>query len=172
MGNPEHAGKIRGVGANVKQATYFHLPKHLKQSVEATVRLTVQKIMEQEREKILVEEWAIWEERLKKIEAKLNGKVVENDSPKVSTIDKQVGSRQGICSNLLEKSVKCNENLINSNVRKSLNLEHVERVQHVGGYGKDVNTVDDEVNLKAEEKNEQSVEVPWLKFWRSKSTSG
>ncbi|PRQ18019.1 putative transposase, Ptta/En/Spm, plant, transposase, Tnp1/En/Spm [Rosa chinensis] len=159
LGNPEHVGKIRGVGANVKQDTYFHLPKRRKESVEATMRLSVQKIMEQEREKILAEEQTIWEERLRKIEAKLNGKVVENDSPKVSTVDKQVGSEQGSCSNLLEKSVKCNENLINSNVKKSLNLEHVEHVQHVEGYEKDVNTVD-EVNLKAEEKNEQNVEVP------------
>ncbi|XP_040361895.1 uncharacterized protein LOC121049266 [Rosa chinensis] len=41
LGNPEHTGIIRGVGANVRQAAYFNLPKRRKQSVEQSLRLSV-----------------------------------------------------------------------------------------------------------------------------------
>ncbi|XP_062019039.1 uncharacterized protein LOC133735656 [Rosa rugosa] len=80
----------------------------------------------------------------------VDGKAMTNDSPKVSTVDKQVGSGQGSCSNLLEKGVKCAENLINSNVKKSLDLEHltdnVKDVIHING-----------LNLGATEKDGENV---------------
>lgn len=78
LGNPEHPGRIRGVGGNVRRSTYFHLPKRRKQSVEQTVRISVQKIMEEEREKIVAEERAYWVERFMRLEAKIDGRAEGN----------------------------------------------------------------------------------------------
>ncbi|XP_024156138.1 uncharacterized protein LOC112164132 [Rosa chinensis] len=126
LGNPENTGVVRGVGGSVRKSTYFNLPKRRKQSVEQTVRLSVQKIMEQEREKILAEERAIWEERFRRLVEKLGVSALQTESPKVSTIDKQVGSGQGSCSNLQEKAVVGTEKLISATVKKSLDLEHLQ----------------------------------------------
>ncbi|XP_024190454.1 uncharacterized protein LOC112194446 [Rosa chinensis] len=147
LGNPEHTGIIRGVGANVRQAAYFNLPKRRKQSVEQSLRLSVQKIMEQEREKILAKERAIWEERLKTLEARVLMNPMVTESPKDSTIDREVGSGQG-SSNMHEKAANAIEKQIPSTVRKSLDLEpHVEEPVEV------VNPIDG-VNLNAIEKGQ------------------
>lgn len=122
LGNPEHPGRIRGVGGNVRRSTYFHLPKRRKQSVEQTVRISVQKIMEEEREKIVAEERAYWVERFMRLEAKIDGRAEGNASLKEPHTDKQVGSGQGSCSNLHEKGAKYTEKLVHSTVRKSLDL--------------------------------------------------
>ncbi|XP_062005381.1 uncharacterized protein LOC133722511 [Rosa rugosa] len=132
LGNPENTRIVRGVGGNVRKAAYFNLPKHRKQSVKQTVRLSIQKIMEQEREKILAEERVIWEERLKRLEDKFNWKAVQTESAKVSTIYRKMGSGQGSSSNLHEKAAQATEMRIPTTFRKSLELElHEEPVENL-----------------------------------------
>ncbi|XP_062014258.1 uncharacterized protein LOC133730738 [Rosa rugosa] len=98
LGTLEHGGRVRGIGGFVTPSTYFHLPKRRKESIEATVRVSVQKILLEEREKIveearekileeareriikeakekiLAEERAMWEAKFAELEAKVNGK--------------------------------------------------------------------------------------------------
>lgn len=104
LGNPEHHGRVRGVGGQVKPDAYFNLPKRRRKTVQETVRLTVQKILEEETEKIVARERAHWLERIMRLEAKLEGRVDGNISPLPPPISKEVGySGQGSCSNLGEK---------------------------------------------------------------------
>ncbi|KAM5549788.1 hypothetical protein ABKV19_000950 [Rosa sericea] len=108
LGTPEHGGRVRGVGGFVTPSTYFHLPKRRKESIEATVRLSVQKILLEEREKIVeearekilqeareeiikearekivAEERAMWEAKFAEIEARINGKEAATIHPHVS----------------------------------------------------------------------------------------
>ena len=95
---PKHPGRVRGVGGNVKPAAYFNLPPRQRQTVEETIRKNVQKILEEEREKILAQERAIWMERLMRLEAKIEGKSLPNDSPKPATPKNEHVSGQGSCS--------------------------------------------------------------------------
>ncbi|XP_062021061.1 uncharacterized protein LOC133737549 [Rosa rugosa] len=88
LGTPEHGGRVRGVGGQMNPSTYFNLPKRRKQSLEATVRVSVQKIMleekekivedarekiiEEAKEKIVAEERAFWAVKFAELEAKIN----------------------------------------------------------------------------------------------------
>lgn len=104
LGNPEHHGRVRGVGGQVKPDAYFNLPKRQRKTVQETVRLTVQKILQEETEKIVARERAHWLERIMRLEAKLEGRVDGNISPLPPPVSKEVGhSGQGSCSNLMEK---------------------------------------------------------------------
>ncbi|KAL6176096.1 hypothetical protein ACLB2K_052732 [Fragaria x ananassa] len=109
LGNPEHRGKVRGVGGNVKLETYFDLPRRQKGR---------KKVSEEERESLFAKEKAKWEEEMKKkqaevlaeaeakwekkfamLEAKLEGKLLASESPQtVTAVNNDVGSRQGSCS--------------------------------------------------------------------------
>ncbi|KAM5552517.1 hypothetical protein ABKV19_027060, partial [Rosa sericea] len=114
LGTPEHGGRVRGIGGFVTPTTYFHLPKRRKESIEATVRVSVQKILLEEREKIveearekileearekiikeakeqiLADERAMWEAKFAELEAKVNGKEGVTIQPHASA--------QGSCS--------------------------------------------------------------------------
>ncbi|KAL6209102.1 hypothetical protein ACLB2K_020045 [Fragaria x ananassa] len=109
LGNLEHRGKVRGVGGNVKPETYFDLPRRQKGR---------KKVSEEERESLFAKEKAKWEEEMKKkqaevlakaeakwekkfamLEAKLEGKLLASETPQtVTTVNNDVGSRQGSCS--------------------------------------------------------------------------
>lgn len=95
LGTPEHSGRVRGVGGFVNPSTYFNLPKRRKESVQETVRLSVQRILAEERDKIIeeakdriiAEERAFWMARLEHLEAKLDAREagkVDVDIPHVS----------------------------------------------------------------------------------------
>ncbi|XP_061998933.1 uncharacterized protein LOC133716232 [Rosa rugosa] len=88
LGSPEHGGRVRGVRGQMNPSTYFNLPKRRKQSLEATVRVSVQKILleekekkvedarekiiEEAKEKIVAEERAFWAVKFAELEAKIN----------------------------------------------------------------------------------------------------
>ncbi|PRQ35394.1 putative transposase, Ptta/En/Spm, plant [Rosa chinensis] len=106
LGNPEHHGRVRGVGGTVKPAAYFHLPKWQRKSVEETVRSSVKKILEkekdcliakerakweEERDRQLAEERAYWSEKITRIEAKIDGKELAVDTLKSATLVNEVG---------------------------------------------------------------------------------
>ncbi|XP_040374653.1 uncharacterized protein LOC121052830 [Rosa chinensis] len=119
LGNPEYPGRVRGVGGFVKPSAYFHLPKRQMLNVEDSVRVSVKKILAEEKENIIAQErakWelemeqqiarerAAWEERFQKLEAMVNGKEMPADSPKPVTPLNDLGSGQGSCSRQLEKA--------------------------------------------------------------------
>ncbi|XP_062027082.1 uncharacterized protein LOC133743232 [Rosa rugosa] len=122
LGNPEHHGRVRGVGGTVKPAAYFQLPKRQRNIVEETVRSSVKKILEEndcliakerakweeERDRQLAEERAYWSEKIARIEAKIDGKELAVDTPKSATLVNEVGSGQGSCSRPGEKGVNYN----------------------------------------------------------------
>ncbi|XP_040375666.1 uncharacterized protein LOC121053154 [Rosa chinensis] len=138
LGNPEHHGRVRGVGGTVKPAAYFHLPKRQRKSVEETVRSSVKKILEEEkdcliakerakweeeRDRQLAEERAYWSEKIARIEAKIDGKELAVDTPKSATLVNEVGSGQGSCSRPGEKGVNCNGEIeIVTAAKKKLDL--------------------------------------------------
>ncbi|XP_040372966.1 uncharacterized protein LOC121052304 [Rosa chinensis] len=111
LGTPEHGGRVRGIGGFVTPSTYFHLPKRRKESIEATVRVSVQKILLEEREKIveeareriieeakekiLADERAMWEAKFAALEAKVNGKEGATIQPHASG--------QGSCSRTVDE---------------------------------------------------------------------
>ncbi|XP_040361866.1 uncharacterized protein LOC121049252 [Rosa chinensis] len=118
LGNPEYPGRVRGVGGFVKPSAYFHLPKRQMLNVEDSVRVSVKKILAEEKENIIAQErakWelemeqqiarerAVWEERFQKLEAMVNGKEMPADSPKPMTPLNDLGSGQGSCSRQFEK---------------------------------------------------------------------
>ncbi|PRQ34677.1 hypothetical protein RchiOBHm_Chr5g0071741 [Rosa chinensis] len=88
LGTPEHGGRVRGVGGQMNPSTYFNLPKRRKQSLEATIRVSVKKIMleekekivedarekiiEEAKEKIVAEERAFWAVKFAELEAKIH----------------------------------------------------------------------------------------------------
>ncbi|XP_062018080.1 uncharacterized protein LOC133734442 [Rosa rugosa] len=110
LGTPEHAGRVRGVGGYINPNAYFHLPKRRKESLEATVRVSVQKILAEEREKIvdearekiieeakekiIAEERAYWSAKFAHLEAKVNGKERDGNG----TVAHGYVSGQGSCS--------------------------------------------------------------------------
>ncbi|XP_061988645.1 uncharacterized protein LOC133712759 [Rosa rugosa] len=119
LGNPEYPGRVRGVGGFVKPSAYFHLPKRPMLNVEDSVRVSVKKILAEEKENIIAQErakWelemerqiarerAAWEERFQKLEAMVKGKEMPADSPKPVTPLNDLGSGQGSCSRLLEQA--------------------------------------------------------------------
>ncbi|KAL6129739.1 hypothetical protein ACLB2K_073088 [Fragaria x ananassa] len=114
LGNPEHRGRVRGDGGNVKPETYFDLPRRQRGR---------KKVSEEERESLFAKEKAKWEEEMKKkqaevlaeaeakwekkfamLEAKLEGKLLASESPQtVTAVNNDVGSRQGSCSRPWER---------------------------------------------------------------------
>ncbi|KAL6219773.1 hypothetical protein ACLB2K_007532 [Fragaria x ananassa] len=95
LGNPEHRGRVRGVGGNVKPETYFDLPRRQRGR---------KKVSEEERESLFAKEKAKWEEEMKKkqaellaeaeakwekkfamLEEKLEGKLLASESPQTVT---------------------------------------------------------------------------------------
>ncbi|PRQ58873.1 putative Ulp1 protease family catalytic domain, putative transposase, Ptta/En/Spm, plant [Rosa chinensis] len=123
LGNPEHHGRVRGVGGTVKPSAYFNLPKRQRKSVEETVRLSLKKIFEEEKDSLIAKERASWEEERDKqlaeeraywakqfarLEAKIDGKELPIDTPKAATPVNELGSGQGSCSRHGEKGVNCN----------------------------------------------------------------
>ncbi|XP_040367479.1 uncharacterized protein LOC112180552 [Rosa chinensis] len=121
LGNPEHRGRVRGVGGNVKPDLYFNLPKRQKMTFEQRTRLSLKKILEEEKEVLLAkertaweeerdtklaEERAYWTERIAKLEAKVDGKELPVESPKPVTAVNELGSGQGSCSRHGEKAAE------------------------------------------------------------------
>ncbi|XP_004305567.1 PREDICTED: uncharacterized protein LOC101295844 [Fragaria vesca subsp. vesca] len=64
--NPEHHGRVKGVGGNVKPSAYLNLPKPQRKSMKQTVSLPLKKMIEEEIYSMLAEDRAQWEERGKK----------------------------------------------------------------------------------------------------------
>lgn len=64
--NPEHHGRVRGVGGNAKPAAYLNLPKPQRKSMKQTVSLPLKKMIKEEIYSMLAEERVQWEERGKK----------------------------------------------------------------------------------------------------------
>ncbi|KAM5580900.1 hypothetical protein ABKV19_010223 [Rosa sericea] len=117
LGTPEHGGRVRGVGGCVTPSTYFHLPKRRKESIEATVRVSVQKIMleekqkiveearekiiEEAKEKLVADERAFWATKFAELEAKIIAKEDGNcDTPKPHV------SGQGSCSHTIDETAQ------------------------------------------------------------------
>lgn len=135
---PEHPGRVRGVGGNVKPAAYFNLPPRQRQSVEETIRKNVQKILEEEREKIIAQERAIWMERLMRLEAKIDGKSLPDDAPKPATPKNEHVSGQGSCSkqglkaeNGVENEVETAKKILD--LRDDENMGMEEKVKETDG---------------------------------------
>ncbi|PRQ47017.1 putative transposase, Tnp1/En/Spm [Rosa chinensis] len=118
LGNPEHPGRVRGVGGFTKPASYFNLPKSRKKSVEETVRKSVKLILEEEKESILAKERVAWEQerdrqvaeeraywtaKIARLEAKIDGKEVPLELSKQLTPLNEHGSGEGSCSRPAEK---------------------------------------------------------------------
>ncbi|KAM5584806.1 hypothetical protein ABKV19_004254, partial [Rosa sericea] len=121
LGNPEHRGRVRGVGGNVKPDLYFNLPKQQRMTFEQRTRLSVKKILEEEKDILLAKERAAWEEerdrklaeeraywieKFAKLEAKVDGKELPVESPKPVTLVNELGSGQGSCSRQGEKAAE------------------------------------------------------------------
>jgi hypothetical protein len=117
LGNPEHHGRVRGVGGHVKPSTYFNLPKHRRKTVEERIREGCKKLIEEEVDKQVAKERAYWADRLMRLEAKLEGRPVASDSP-TPHLTKEAGSGQGSCS----KSAKQRAEEIGGSVKKRLEL--------------------------------------------------
>lgn len=81
LGNPEHHGRVRGIGGHVKPTAYFNLPKHRRKTIEDRIREGCKKFIEEETEKLVAKERAHWAERLMRLEAKLEGRTIPEDSP-------------------------------------------------------------------------------------------
>ncbi|XP_040373400.1 uncharacterized protein LOC121052439 [Rosa chinensis] len=110
LGTHEHGGRVHGVCGFINPNAYFHLPKQRKESLEATVRVSMQKILSEEREKIvdearekiieevkekiIAEERAFWSAKFAELEAKVNGKERDGNC----TIAHGYVSGQGSCS--------------------------------------------------------------------------
>ncbi|XP_062015019.1 uncharacterized protein LOC133731647 isoform X2 [Rosa rugosa] len=139
LGSPEYPGRVRGVGGFVKPNSYFNLPKRRKQSVEELVRISVKKILAEERQSIIAEEkakWdfereqqiererAMWEERLRKLESKVEGKEVLVESLKPVTAVNELDYATGSYSRQIEQALKVSEAEATKNV-KLLDLAEV-----------------------------------------------
>ncbi|XP_040364380.1 uncharacterized protein LOC121049956 [Rosa chinensis] len=137
LGNPEHRGRVRDVGGNVKPDLYFNLPKRQKMTFEQRTRLSLKKILEEEKEVLLAkertaweeerdrklaEERAYWTEKIAKLEEKVDGKELPVESPKPVTVVNDLGSGQGSCSRQGEKAAHDNIEAEVKGVKKKLVL--------------------------------------------------
>ncbi|KAM5546536.1 hypothetical protein ABKV19_002361 [Rosa sericea] len=180
LGSPEYPGRVRGVGGFVKPHSYFNLPKRRKQSVEESVRISVRKILAEERQSIIAEEkakWdfereqqiererAMWEERLRKLESKVGVEEVLVESPKPVTAVNELGSATGSCSRQMEQALKVSETEATKIVKKKLDLaEEAEKLS------KDNVIIDSNASKKLTSINQEKVRTvrPFMKdcqFW-------
>ncbi|PRQ37919.1 putative transposase, Ptta/En/Spm, plant, transposase, Tnp1/En/Spm [Rosa chinensis] len=180
LGSPEYPGRVRGVGGFFKPHSYFNLPKRQKQSVEVSVRISVRKILAEERQSIIAEEkakWdfereqqiererAMWEERLRKLESKVGVEEVLVESPKPVTAVNELGSATGSCSRKMEQALKVSETEATKIVKKKLDLaEEAEKLS------KDNVIIDSNASKKLTSINQEKVRTvrPFIKdcqFW-------
>ena len=89
----EHGGRVRGVGGFVTPSFYFNQPRRRRQSVEESIKESVKRVLEEEkeeREKIVADLNKFWMERFAALEAALNSNsqptphIVGNASEKAS----------------------------------------------------------------------------------------
>ncbi|XP_062002246.1 uncharacterized protein LOC133720074 isoform X3 [Rosa rugosa] len=137
LGIPEHHGRVRGVGGNINPSSYFNLPKHRRKTVEERIREGCKKFIEEETEKIVARERAIWAERLMRVEAKLYGTSIPIESPPTGHLTKDLGSGQGSCSNLKEKTTKQKAEEVANPAKKRLELvdDIDEKIEEQNGRG-------------------------------------
>ncbi|XP_061987927.1 uncharacterized protein LOC133706413 isoform X2 [Rosa rugosa] len=137
LGIPEHHGRVRGVGGNINPSSYFNLPKHRRKTVEERIREGCKKFIEEETEKIVARERAIWAERLMRVEAKLYGTTIPIESPPAGHLTKDLGSGQGSCSNLKEKTTKQKAEEVANPAKKRLELvdDIDEKIEEQNGRG-------------------------------------
>lgn len=117
LGNPEHHGRVRGVGGHVKPSTYFNLPKHQRKTVEERIKEGCKKLIEEEVDKQVAKERAFWADRLMRLEAKLEGRTIASDTP-TPHLSKEDGSGQGSCC----KSAKQRAQDVGGSAKKRLEL--------------------------------------------------
>lgn len=133
LGNPEHRGRVRGQGSQVKQSVYFHLPrqKRGKSNIEEKIQEGIQKFMSEQTSKIIEERDAFWAKEMEKLKAALCGKDIRLDGSPL------INSQQGSCSKggsaALRKDLDLNEG-----PRKKLKLtgdcvDEVEEEDHAVG---------------------------------------
>ncbi|XP_040361933.1 uncharacterized protein LOC112164156 [Rosa chinensis] len=114
-----------------------------RESVEDTLRVSVKRILAEEKETIIANErakWelemehhiakerAAWEDRFKKLEEKVVRKEVDNDSLKTLTPLNDIGSGQGSCSRQNDKGMKLGQTELARNVKKKLILNNAAQV--------------------------------------------
>ena len=94
VGNPEHRGRVRGQGSQVKQSVYFHLPrqKRGKSNIEEKIQEGIQKFMSEQTSKIIEERDAFWAKEMEKLKEALCGKDIRLDGSPL------INSQQGSCS--------------------------------------------------------------------------
>lgn len=89
----EHGGRVRGVGGFVTPSVYFNQPRRRRQSVEESIKESVKRVLEEEkeeREKVVADLNKFWMERFAALEAALNSNsqptphIVGNASEKAS----------------------------------------------------------------------------------------